>query len=369
MAVFDRDPALERRQILEISANVARRLLDVLDRSRYASTPLRMEIEETVTVITGIQRDVDQIVTGMPGHEALDVAILTHILGGQQHALERLEDLEAKLKGDPHHPPPPDPTSVHAALIATAREIEREALRYGAAQPAAGRHQAFATLAPLAPTPLRPVGLHHPAPAPAGAPPPPQRPPPAAPPRPEKKLSQTAAWADLAGIDLAALLATPARRTALGIAAVGCLAVSGWLMVPAPTPPPHDGPAAQERAREPADEAAAFARSETPSAPLSQSLVGASVSGPSLEQPYLVVLATRRSTEELQQDYRAFKQTYAELLAGSKARVDRIQGQDRQTYYRLSLIPPQSHAEAKTLCSRLRSAGLAGCWIRQVPVN
>lgn len=89
---------------------------------------------------------------------------------------------------------------------------------------------------------------------------------------------------------------------------------------------------------------------------------------PGVEQPYLVVLTTRRSTEELQQDLRSLKGAYPDLLGNAKARVDRIQGQDKQTWYRMSLIPPRSHADAKTLCSDLRTAGMTGCWIKPVPL-
>jgi cell division protein FtsN len=88
-----------------------------------------------------------------------------------------------------------------------------------------------------------------------------------------------------------------------------------------------------------------------------------------LEQPYLVVLATRRSTDELQKEFLTYRATYPTLLGSSKARVDRVQGQDRQTWYRLSVIPPQARDDAKALCSNLRAAGLTGCWIKPVPLN
>jgi hypothetical protein len=89
----------------------------------------------------------------------------------------------------------------------------------------------------------------------------------------------------------------------------------------------------------------------------------------SMEQPYLVVLATRASTDELQKDFQGFNTAYPDLLSGRKARVDRIQGQDQKTWHRLSLIPPQSQADAKALCAKLKAAGLTGCWIRRVPLS
>ncbi|HYD16338.1 MAG TPA: SPOR domain-containing protein, partial [Hyphomicrobium sp.] len=71
----------------------------------------------------------------------------------------------------------------------------------------------------------------------------------------------------------------------------------------------------------------------------------------------------------LQKAFMSYRETYPTLLGGSKARVDRIQGQDRQTWYRLSVIPPQARDDAKALCSGLRQAGLTGCWIKPVPLN
>ncbi len=73
-----------------------------------------------------------------------------------------------------------------------------------------------------------------------------------------------------------------------------------------------------------------------------------------MEQPYLVVLSTRASTEELQKDFQSFKEAYPDLLTGRRARVDLVQGQDQKTWHRLSLIPPQSQADAKDLCAKLR---------------
>ena len=76
MAAYDRDATLERQQIREISLNVARRLRQVLDRAHYIPAALRPEVESSVRIITGIQRDVDQIMAGLPADAALpgDVA-------------------------------------------------------------------------------------------------------------------------------------------------------------------------------------------------------------------------------------------------------------------------------------------------------
>jgi hypothetical protein len=168
-------------------------------------------------------------------------------------------------------------------------------------------------------------------------------------------------------MNFGAIFAVPRARASLGIVVVMGIALAGWFLVPGPPRPAPE--TAAEAPQTPGSAQPGEAQRAEARAPVTQGLANAAAIGPPMEQPYLVVLTTRRSTEELQQDYRSYKQSYADLLSGSKARVDRIQGQDRQTYYRLSLIPPQSRDDAKTLCGRLRSAGLTGCWIRQVPVN
>lgn len=88
-----------------------------------------------------------------------------------------------------------------------------------------------------------------------------------------------------------------------------------------------------------------------------------------LTQPYLVVIATRRSTEELEQDFRYFKEAYPELLGSARGRVDSVQSQDGKTWYRLSLIPPRAQSEASELCTELKSAGLTECWIKPLPIG
>ena len=364
MAAYDRDATLERRQIREISLNVARRLHQVLDRTSYIPAALRPEVEQTARVITGIQRDIDQIMAGLPTDEALDFAILTHIMGGQRHALDLLEILEEKLAGG-RGTYQRDSARVHQALLAVSREIERDALRY-AAEPAA---------VPSAPAPgSGGVGFMPPA---AGQPGLPQPPPPAygtaarRPPgkQPARQAAQAPGLVARLGAAAAALVAKPVP------VAVAALAVGAGLVVAAQSLlPSDDGPPEQQAATD-ADRdtgqntGQAYRAAATPLRIAGETTTVAAAVPPSMEQPYLVVLTTRRSTEELQQDYRAFKGTYPELLGNAKARVDRVQGQDRKTWYRLSLIPPRTRDEAKTLCSNLRQAGLTGCWIRPVPVN
>jgi hypothetical protein len=117
----------------------------------------------------------------------------------------------------------------------------------------------------------------------------------------------------------------------------------------------------------PNDEATPKATAATPPGPDSDEPLGALP--PTMEQPYLVVLSTRQTPEELLQDFRSFKEHYPSLLGTAKARVDKVQGQDGQIWHRLSLIPPLAHADAKDLCSGLKAAGLTGCWIKPLPVS
>ena len=373
MAAYDRDATLERQQIREISLNVARRLRQVLDRAHYIPAALRPEVESSVRIITGIQRDVDQIMAGLPADEALDFAILTHIMGGQRHALDLLEVLEEKLAGS-RSSYQRDSARVHQALLAVSREIERDALRYAAESAAAPpQHQpqpppaGYAYAPPAAPA------------AAAARPAVPQPPPPAygrparrapakkPPPRTAQLLAALPRLRDT--VLASAKKPVPVALAALSIGAGLVIAAQG--LIPSGADPAQSRLAsadALEQKRDGRLDDGASRGTETGGLrPAGEITVAAAT--PAMEQPYLVVLATRRSTEELQQDYRTFKGAYPDLLGNAKARVDRVQGQDRQTWYRLSLIPPRAQDEAKALCSSLRKAGLTGCWIRPVPVN
>lgn len=373
MAPYDRDASLERQQIHEISLNVARRLRTVLDRNRYIPAELHSEVEKTVRVITGIQRDVDQIMAALPETEALDFAILAHIMGGQRHALDLLEVLEEKLEGS-QSLYQRDTARVHQALLAVSREIEQDALRYATAEPAEAPPPSPAAGEPaIAPQPARAAPPPY-----APAPPPPAyaRPTPRPQPRPQPipPARSAKAWSPWRQ----ALMQT-LQRTQLSIAAlagrpvpvaVTALVFGAGLVVAAQALISSDPPVpARTAATEPetAREQPAGAAGTAPA--VQAAALTSTASASDMEQPYLVVLATRRSTEELQQDYRSFKASYPDLLGNAKARVDRVQGQDNNTWYRLSLIPPRTHGDAKALCSDLRNAGLTGCWIKPVPLR
>lgn len=357
MAAYDRDATLERRQIFEISRNVARRLHQVLDRTHHVPAALRPEIDSTVRVITGIQRDIDQIMAGLPADEALDFSILTHIMGGQRHALDLLEILEGKLAGGrtAHQR---DSAHAHQALLAVSREIERDALRFTAetaAVPPASSPARFA----FAPSAAAQAGVPPPPPPAYGAPA--HRPPAKKPPGRSRRSVDAAARLR------AAILAFAARPVPVALAA---LAVGAGLVIAAQSlVPSGDGlrSVAEPERDARLDDGRPYHADAGSLRTAGESAVAAAA--PAMEQPYLIVISTRRSTEELQQDYRSFKGAYPDLLGNAKARVDRVQGQDRQTWYRLSLIPPRTRDEAKTLCSSLRKAGLTGCWIRPVPLR
>lgn len=359
MTSFDRDAMIERRQIHEISLNVARRLRHVLDRNRYIPAAMTGEVEQTVRVITGIQRDIDQIMDALPATEALDFAILTHIMGGQRHALDLLEILEEKLEGG-QSAYRRDSARVHQALLAVSREIEQDALRYGVEPPVSQTAPSgFAAPERSRGGPARPTN------GPRG-----QRPAPTQGKQRGKQPSPKAGSAS--GGRLLALILRPVTiaLTALAIGAGIVIAAQQW-MRPAGDAPEIKvaAPSTPEQAPKSDGGSAEAAASADASPAPSSHVETAAVAAPAVDQPYLVVLATRRSTEELQQDYRGFKGSYPDLLGNARARVDRVQGQDKQTWYRLSLIPPQSRDEAKTLCSNLRKAGLAGCWIKSVPLH
>jgi len=353
MAAYDRDATIERQQIHEISLNVARRLRQVLDRNHYIPASMQPEVDSTVRVITGIQRDIDQIMAALPADEALDFAILTHIMGGQRHALDLLEILEEKLEGG-RSAYQRDSARVHQALLAVSREIERDALRYAADAPPAPPQAADwrGPVRPPAPVGQRPATRAAPA----------QRPPSK---KAERKPSRSRGF--LPSIDLKAALglATKPVPVALGALALGVGLTVAALSIfgPGSDLTGHQAIATLTPGQK------ISGRLDAAQATASGGAENVAITTPAMEQPYLVVLTTRRSTEELQQDYRTFKASYPDLLGSAKARVDRVQGQDRQTWYRLSLIPPQTQEDAKTLCRDLRKAGLSGCWIKPVPLR
>lgn len=355
MSSIDRDAALERHQIREISLNVARRLHQVLDRNKYIPASVRPEIEASVRVITGIQRDVDQIMSGLPSDEALDFAILTHIMGGQRHALDLLEILEAKLEGG-KSAYQRDSARVHQALLAVSREIEQDALRYAADAPAVQHNQMpYGYALPPTQVPRAPGPRQRPAPrnTPAQGRPPTKK----QPGKPQRSLSVTSV-----SDALRALATKPVPAAAASVVVAALVVTIMSLRQPA------SDPEIQEAAVTAAPIEKIDSHTTAAVAPSSNTETVA-ITTPSMEQPYLVVLTTRRSTEELQQDYRSYKASYPDLLGTAKARVDRVQGQDKQTWYRLSLIPPQARDDAKQLCSSLRKAGLSGCWIKPVPLH
>ncbi|MDQ8700075.1 SPOR domain-containing protein [Hyphomicrobium sp. LHD-15] len=393
MAAFDRDSALERQQIHEISINVARRLLRLLERSRNTPPHVAADIGSGARVISDVQREIEQLMASLPAHGPLDIAVLTHILGSHRRALDMLEVLEARLT----QAVGPDETRsdaarAHSALLATSREIERDAQRYAQSYP-----ESYPQSYPL-PSPggaRAPLALTGPANMPGPYPPQPgapqrqgaQRPPAQQPPppahgfgrRPEPPLTKKRRAGNAPKLptlsEVRALLTDRKVTAAFAVmTVVAGLAVSVLSFI--------GGGDAKHAALEPGqkldgrlDDAAPETGSLAPSggsmsaeaAPATAAL--GPVTDPLMEQPYLVVLATRQTTEELHQDFRSLKGSYPDILGTAKARVDRVQGQDRQNWYRLSLIPPQSRDDAKAVCSSLRSAGMVGCWIRPLPLG
>jgi len=347
MDAYDRDAMLERHQIREISLNVARRLRQLLDRGTYIPGAMAAEVDSSVRIITGIQRDIEQIMGALPAGDALDFAILTHILGGQRHALDLLEILESKLKGN-RGDYQRDSKRAHQALLAVSREIEEDARR-------------SSSEAAVAPRTARSGGSQ----AGAGQGRDPRRAHPA-PPTTAQGRRQTAKQPGArasTGKSSRSRLVKPMLVGAATVVLGAGLVVGGAFLERSKgvAPPPIETVETKP--------ATAAGEQKSSATPATFSTANVAALAPGMEQPYLVVLSTRRSTEELQQDYRSFKSSYPGLLQTAKARVDRVQGQDKQTYYRLSLIPPQARGDAKELCSSLRKAGLTGCWIKPVPLH
>jgi hypothetical protein len=390
MAAFDRDAALERQQIHEISINVARRMLKVLDRSRSAPPHVAADIEASARAISDIQREIDQIMASFPTHGTLELPVLTHVLGSHRRALDMLEVLEART-ADPR---PSDHRSnaarAHAALLAAAREIEQDAQRQTITPPYGTPRTPLALAGQNMPgpgTPPRPGSF--PTSLRQGSPPSARRPhsgPGHAPgrrPRTQGKPAWSLPSVKLPGGAEVLAFLTDRKTTAgfavftvvagLGISALSLLDASGdaarrqAALSQGPKLDGRLGAAEQGAENGTAGSSSGMSAEAAPVAPPGTGYSAAT--DPLLEQPYLVVLTTRQTTEELHQDFRSLKGSYPEILGNAKARVDRIQGQDRQNWYRLSLIPPQSRADAKVLCNNLKAAGMTGCWIRPLPLG
>lgn len=399
MNAFDRDTELERRQIHEISLNVARRLLAVLERRRDAPPAVAEEIVAGARVIADIQREVDGIMTALPHGETLDLAVLTHVLASHNRALSLVEDLEIRTggRGAARHP---DPERTHAALIATAREIEEEARRYErdpvpqmlrAPRPAAADghpaqmaprtgasgfpppSQANRTAPPTGRGPARPPSRQ----PPPGAAPVTRTLPPAQPPHrqpAQQRLQPETALTQATGrrrMPLRALAFSPMSAVALvaGIAIVAA-SLAGAVSFALSNGDASQASATNVRAPSGKFDGRLSAGDAAPAAGGSDILVVAPPANAApLAQPYLVVLATRPSTEELDQDFRYFKEAHPQLLGDARGRVDTMQSQDGKTWHRLSLIPPRSQEEAASLCAELKAAGLTECWIKPLPLG
>jgi hypothetical protein len=394
MAAFDRDSALERQQIHEISINVARRLLKLLERSRNAPPHIAAEIAAGARAISDIQREIEQMMSVLPAQGALELAVFTHILGSHRRALDMLEGLEARLSAPPAPSPAPRPVApvgigpdaarTHAALIAMSREIEQTAQRQPL--PPAGDYRPFA--APGAgnagPVPAGALPPYQPA-SPSGAhrqlPPPPgaefgrrPQPPPAA----AKRTSgarlnlPTPASIRAALTDRRVTAAFAVMTVVAGLIVMALSFLGGSLDArrQAALDPEQklDGRLGSTPSEDTSETAAAGGGMSAEAAPIALPSVSAAHRA-LMEQPFLVVLSTRRTTEELHQDFRSLKGSYPDILGTAKARVDRVQGQDRQSWYRLSLIPPQSRDDAKDVCRQLKAAGMIGCWIKPLSLG
>lgn len=394
MNTYDRDAQLERRQIHEISMNVARRLFALLERPPPVSPAVSAEIAAGSGTIAGIQHEIDHLMSRLPEGQLLDMSVLTHILESQNRALSLIEDLEAKASRGIFDSRP-DQERTHAALIATAREIEREARLYeeeefghplDAPYSLPETHPAqiarrFADPTRVQQPPPQNIarspkhGAPQPAPRttrtdgtaaasrrqpPAPRPPAQQRPRKA---KPQPRIAPAALFAK------ARTLATsPVGATTL-VAGVAILAASLAGAVSLALSTDSDQLTASSRVPGQKFDGRLSRADAQPTSGSGTLVVSPPANLANLTQPYLVVIATRQSTEELEKDFRYFKETYPNLLGSARGRVDSVQSQDGKTWYRLSLIPPRAQGEASELCTELKSAGLTECWIKPLPIG
>ena len=392
MNAFDRDIELERRQIHEISINVARRLLDVLERRNQLPPIIADEIITGARAVAEIQREIDGIMTALPHGEMLDMAVLTHVLANHNRALSLVEDLEVRTNGRGAERRL-DPERTHAALIATAREIEREAQRHDEpvpparsmappnflAPPSAQHATAYAQPSPQpshrASLPVSHGTASGPAPGPkhSAREPAPAR---ARPPQPQPRTKQTPLPPPAVAIasrrtSLRALVSSPFSVVALvtGIAIVAASLAGAVSFALSNGDASDESHIAARTTSGGKFDGRLSAGDASPAGGADVLVVTPPANAAPLAQPYLVVLATRPSTEELDQDFRYFKESHPQLLGDARGRVDTMQSQDGKTWHRLSLIPPRSQEEAASLCAELKAAGLTECWIKPLPLG
>jgi hypothetical protein len=125
-------------------------------------------------------------------------------------------------------------------------------------------------------------------------------------------------------------------------------------------PPPAPGPVAAEAAPAPARRVAAVpptpAREAAPPK-VASSVVTASTTG------YVAVLSSQKSRMDALKAFADLQQKYGDVLSSKTPDVQEANLGDKGVWYRAVVGPPVSRDAASGICSQLKAAGYAGCWV------
>jgi hypothetical protein len=78
---------------------------------------------------------------------------------------------------------------------------------------------------------------------------------------------------------------------------------------------------------------------------------------------FVVVLASKRSRTDALKAIAELQQKYPEVLAGKTPDVWETNLGDKGVWYRAGIGPPGPREAATSVCSDLKTAGHAGCWV------
>jgi hypothetical protein len=128
----------------------------------------------------------------------------------------------------------------------------------------------------------------------------------------------------------------------------------------AAAPPPAPGPVAADAAPAPARRVAAVpptpAREAAPPK-VAPSVVTASTTG------YVAVLSSQKSRMDALKAFADLQQKYGDVLSSKTPDVQEANLGDKGVWYRAVVGPPVSRDAASGICSQLKAAGYAGCWV------
>jgi len=129
--------------------------------------------------------------------------------------------------------------------------------------------------------------------------------------------------------------------------------------VVAAAPPPAAAPVAAEPAPAPARKVVASApppaREAAPKA--SAGMMTASTTG------YVAVLSSQKSRMDALKAFADLQQKYGDVLSSKTPDVQEANLGDKGIWYRAVVGPPVSRDAASGICSQLKAAGYAGCWV------